>query len=149
MNSLRLFARYGSRLGAVTVVALLSACRTSPPPDRFEPARNPRGVAGSVRLTTGSYLNGELLAVSDSAFVMLINSRVMIAPYDVVAIASFDRIGEVSRREARGPSVERERLRYASRFPYGITAQAMEALLAHSGQRAPHNARDPLPPNTP
>lgn len=129
------------RLASVMML-VLCACRTSPDPRRFGPANSPTGITGSVRVAGGGEVVGELLAVTDTAYVMLVNSRVTMAPYAVLTTAHFAYVGRVTDSLGEAPSGKRrQRLELYSRFPFGIPGPAMSALLAKAGQSAADNAR--------
>jgi hypothetical protein len=73
---------------------------------------------------------------------MLIGSRVAVVPYSSLYRARFTSVGDVTGHSGERPSrKERDRLTHYSRFPYGIPAPAMSALLALSGQSAPDTIR--------
>jgi hypothetical protein len=127
---------------AITLVALalVSGCApTSAHPSAFEPAHVPYGVQGTLRVGATTYHDVELLAVQDSGYVVLTNSRIGVAPFRDVSLARFRRFGYAVPTDRNGiPTADaREQLRFLSRFPYGIPAPAMAALLQHAGQQAP------------
>ena len=95
-----------------------------------------------VPFDRASALGYELLAVSDTAYLMLAGSRVVIAPYAVVTRSSFAYVGAVTKSLGETPSGKRQRQAVLySRFPYGVPESALSALLRKSGQSAPDNAR--------
>jgi hypothetical protein len=127
----------------ILVLALVSACATSVPPVEFEPAMSPRGVIGEVSVGPTSYSGAELLAVEDSGYVLLHNSRLTFAPFRNVRIARFAQIGVSYGKPGRDMY---HQLRFASRFPYGISAPVKAALLQHTGQRFPDTLTIVVPP---
>ena len=137
----RPFARRAA-VRLATGIVLLSACRTSGDPRQFAPATSPNGVTGTVHVAGGGDVVGELLAVTDTAYLMLVGSRLMVAPYAVLTHANFGWVGRVTSSVGELPSDKtRRRLVLYSRFPYGLSDSAMAGLLAKSGQTAPDNAR--------
>jgi hypothetical protein len=124
----------------VAALALHSGCvMTSAHPSTFEPARRPHGVQGALTVGSHTYSDVELLAVQDSGYVVLTGSRVAVAPFRLVSRARFHQIAFGVATDRNGVPVPdvREQLRFASRFPYGIPAPAMAALLQQAGQQAP------------
>ena len=89
-------------------------------------------------MQNGQKLTGELLAIDEFAYVLLVRGRVGVAPFAAVEHAFFAQVGSAASSPGVGPSPRmRERVRLLSRFPYGIPRAAMTALLAESGQVAP------------
>ena len=130
----RLFA-LGVVVRSLAIATVVSACFTSVAPRHFAPANRATGVMGTVAVTGGGQLSGELLAVNDTAYVMLIDSRVTVAPYGTLSAARFAVVGQVTRAAGEAPPTkDRRRLASYARFPYGIPAPAMAALLGKSGQ---------------
>ena len=127
------------RRRATRLLCLLAAlgCYTSPRPEEYRPATNPRGVMGTLSFSGNRSVRVELLELQDSAFVVLLDDRVGIAPFRVVLDARFDRIGVVAVARSAPPAELHEQLRLASRFPFGIPPEALAALLAVHDQAAP------------
>ena len=127
-------------LAASALLATLIACKTSPNEHDYIPAAEPAGIRGDLTTTFDrNALRVELLAVDDSSYVVLARDRVTVAPFRVVRKAVFEPIGTTT-RDGRGPSSDhRDQLKYASRFPYGISPAVMERLLQRSGQQRPDN----------
>ena len=74
----------------------------------------------------------------DSAYVMLVTDRVVIVPYRVLSAGSFDHQDWATFDSFAQPSGEtRQRLRWDSRFPFGMQDRALAALLRASGQSEP------------
>ena len=129
------FFGFGAVVRWLAIATVISACFTSVQPRHFAPAHEATGVMGKVAVTGGRELSGELLAVNDTGYVMLIDSRVTVAPYGKLSAARFAQLGQVTRAAGEAPrSKDRSRLALYARFPYGIPAPAMAALLAKSGQ---------------
>lgn len=92
-------------------------------------AQGPRGVVVRVN-TTFRALTGELLAIDDSAVTVLVESQVWRAPYASVRRITARGQGTIQVEGRALPEARRERLRLRSRFPQGIDAELLTALLA-------------------
>jgi hypothetical protein len=89
-------------------------------------------------------VEGELLALTDTGYVLEIGGRIAFARYSDVKEAEFDRVGPLTFKARQTPSVRvRIKMRHLSRFPYGITDTALSALLSNAGQSAPENLGAP------
>jgi hypothetical protein len=131
---------------ALAVLVVSSSCYTSPPPQNYGPALAPNGVHGVLATGASAALSGELLEVRDSAYVMLVDSRVVIVPYRLIRSADFEHQDWAQFGSITKPSAStRERLRWDSRFPFGIRDEAMAALLRRSGQSRPDVVSDTPP----
>jgi hypothetical protein len=120
--------------GLALAGVLLSGCyRTSPPLARDPLAQSPLGVYGEVS-TPGHTYAGELLAVSSIDLTMLAEARVVVIPFAQLAAGDFRKIDVMIKGV---PSARHfDQLRYASRFPYGIPASALRAILAQYSRAA-------------
>jgi hypothetical protein len=120
------------------VMMLATACTTSADPRQFELAQSPHGVAGTVTVGERRFAVQELLAVQDSGYVVLVGGRVAFGPFRLVNNARFRHLGSIVPVNSEGtPAPGRlQQLRFASRFPHGIPAPAMAALLRQSQQQA-------------
>lgn len=119
-------------------LALLGGCWTSPAPSTFPPARAPGGVKALLQTQSGTQVLGELLEVRDSAYVVLFSNRVTIVPYLSLVSADFPdqdwgQFGSYTRPSAG----TRDRMRWYSRFPFGMNDMALAALLRATGQTTP------------
>jgi hypothetical protein len=95
---------------------------------------------GTVYLANGREYAGELLAVSDSEFVILVGERVGVAHFrhvDRVLFRGFS-CGEFPSPSCPSPKAI-DAGRAVSRFPFGIPAAAFRALLDKGKQTAPDN----------
>lgn len=111
-------------------VLALAACRTGPRIESFPPANSPAGVM--TRLSVGRQrVEGELLAVSDSGFVVRQSPQIAFVPFTAVRGASFAGFGRMSLRDSAAIVT----LRHASRFPAGIPPTLLPRLLEEAGQR--------------
>jgi hypothetical protein len=132
------------RTSALACLLVLTACYTSPAPHVVALADSQRGAMVMLHMTDGSARTGELLAVRDSSLLLLRNQRVVTAPLSsIVSMDLGDTRLAVAQRER--PRDLLERVRDASRFPYGITPAAMSALLRSTGQDAPTELRAGVP----
>jgi hypothetical protein len=116
------------------VAAVVSACFTGPAVESFRPAMSPRGVEVTVFVRgRGGTASGELLEVRDTALLVMRFERVALVP-----------AAEIRRISARGYFVPRTRpalnagararLRLVSRYPAGLSEEALRQLLASTGQ---------------
>ena len=108
------------------------ACQLGGRVNRFAPATQPAGVAVTLWLRGGATGQGELLAVQDTALVVLAQDTVTLVPYRVLAAGRFTQVGELT--ETPPPRDFAEKLRLVSRFPQGLTAEMLTRLLAAYGQ---------------
>jgi hypothetical protein len=111
------------------MLALLActACSVGTSVESFAPATQPRGILLSVR-TTDENFDAELLAVSDTGLLLLRPPTLVFARYAAISLATSRQSSEVVERAAPD-SATRERLRLLSRFPQGVTAAGLRALL--------------------
>jgi hypothetical protein len=128
----------GSTVGLVLAAFGAACIYTSRSPSNDPNVLSPRGASGVVRVGLDLY-EGELLAATSYDYVMLLPKRLVVIPYSIAWSAEFK---SVSIRATGDPSNEHlTQLRYASRFPYGIPAPAMTAILGTTGQNAPDTIR--------
>ena len=126
------------RLLLLAALVLSAACYTSPKPEVYAPALSPAGVRGVLRLRSGTDAVGELLEVREDAYVLLINDRVTIVPYTTIASGTFEHQDWMSLGSVASPNAAtRQRLRWDSRFPFGMRDPALAALLRASKQTEP------------
>ncbi len=143
-------------IGCAVAIAAASACfRTSPSPDHLVTSKL-KGDAVALYYGTGLWIDGELLAVTDSSFVVMRDrvwsesqrqgsattfqlahpSGVIVVPRRSIrriefGLRSFDTPGGALTR------TDLENVARRSRFPYGLSADAMAQLLRASGQATP------------
>lgn len=115
------------------VLAML-ACQLGGRVDRFAPARQPQGVATTFWVQRGAPQQGELLAVQDTALVVLVHDTVTLVPYRVLKAGRFAHVGDLT--EIPPAEGFAGRLRLISRFPQGLTPELLARLLAAYGQSA-------------
>jgi hypothetical protein len=117
---------------------LLGGCYTSTNPQGYFRGAIANGVSGVLRVHDGRTVRGELLEVRDSAYVLLVSAHVTVVPYRTISSAKFEEQDWTMSGFFANPSPQtRERLRWDSRFPFGIRPAAMDALLRASGQTEP------------
>ena len=123
---------------ALAALSLSAACYTSPNPEVYAPALSPSGVHGALRLRSGAEAVGELLEVREDAYVLLIGDRVTVVPYTTIASGTFEHQDWISFGSVASPNADtRQRLRWDSRFPFGMRDPALAALLRASKQTEP------------
>jgi len=89
-------------------------------------------VAVALQLRGGGRAEGELLAVQDTAFVVLAQDTVTLVPYASVAAGRFSQVAELV---SAPPTPEfAGMLRRLSRFPQGLTPDLLARLLGAYGQ---------------
>ena len=130
-----------TRRRAATFVGLtlaMQACIWTSPPPQTVILQSVRGQDAFVRFG-GDQARGELLALNDSALVLLgpMNARVVIAPLAIVYQIEFGAFTTYYPRNGTLSAGDKEQLRRRSRFPYGLTKEAMSALLQAAGQEQP------------
>lgn len=126
--------------GAAMAAALiaLAACYTSLPPSSDPAALSPHGVDARLVMANGRTVDGELLMIDDTSYVLETGGRIAIARYSDVRSAEFAKMGTMTVRARTTPAVRYIRAaRARARFPYGIPASAMAALLAKAHQDTP------------
>ena len=131
--------RNGSYVPLAILALLASGCLyTGGSPSASPLANSPEGVAGVVTVGTHLY-EGELLTVTAADLTMLTPMGVIVIPFSQIESGVF---AAIDVRIAGIPSPTKwSQLRYASRFPYGIKAPVMSAILAKIGQSAPDTTR--------
>jgi hypothetical protein len=135
------------RIVAASMLLIMdTACSTSIRVDKYLPAVEPAGIRGDLTTTLDrTVLRVELLAIDDSSYIVLARDRVAVAPFRIVQKAEFDPIGTTTRNGRAPSSDHHSQLKFASRFPYGIPAEAMSRLLEKSAQQRPDDLAAPPP----
>lgn len=110
------------------------ACQLGGRVNKFAPAKQPAGVAVTVWLRGGGTGEGELLAVQDTALVVLAQDTVTLVPYRVLQAGRFAQVGELT--ELPPTHDFAGKLRLVSRYPQGLTPEMLARLLAAYGQPA-------------
>jgi hypothetical protein len=122
----------GSRraIAVVASLVLMSACGSSINYMELGPAR-PHGADGRM-IVNGRHISGELLAVSDTAFVLQTRDGIVLVPKLAIDESNFRDLDVHRGSELAGDILERHRL--MSRFPMGMTPEVLRSLLRQSGQ---------------
>lgn len=118
----------------VAAFLMTAGCTRGPSVRSLPHATNPMGA--QVRFSVGgARLEGELIAVPDSGYVIRNSAnRLVFAPFAAVRGM---RVPTVSGAITGPPSAENHReLRMASRYPHGLSPQVLSALLARGSQTA-------------
>lgn len=109
----------------------------------FEPARSPHGITLTITGRTGIRFDGELLALSDSGLLMLVDERVAFVYADAIDRVKTAPGAEsffVSDGDLRNiPSAQR--LIPLSRYPAGISGPVLRQLLNTCSQEVPELVR--------
>lgn len=115
---------------ALIAVSLVAGCRFGPKIEDVQLARSPRGTMMQVT-TVNRALAGELLAVTDSALVVLEGRRMVTVPFVEIRDARSSELGREYRFSGqKRPNAESmARLRRVSHFPKGITPEIQARLV--------------------
>lgn len=115
---------------ALTALAMtmLAACSIGPRVSSFAPAVHPEGVEVELRSRTATF-HAELLAVSDTGLLLLRDRALVFASYGAIQDATFQELSQEIWKGEPPDSTERRRLRLVSRFPQGVSAERLQALL--------------------
>ena len=123
------------RSGVAGLLAITTACRIGQSVDDYPPATDPHGVMAELRLVTGTHLAGELVAVSDTAFLLISRRRLTLVRYKTIGRARFLRMPSVSYEGTGGPlPAHFAALRARARYPHGVSPDLLERLLRAYGQ---------------
>jgi hypothetical protein len=120
--------RGGVLLGCLSALA---GCVIGPRVSEYRPVEAGHGVTGQF-IVRGRRLEGELLAVSDSALVIQSTDGLLLISKLLIDEASFGGLGVVGSKDLVGDVLEQYRL--LSRYPAGIAPATLQALLAEAGQ---------------
>jgi hypothetical protein len=113
-------------------VSALSGCASRVRPEYVGPAQSGHGVEGEV-VVHGQRVKGELLDVSDTAFVLQTRAGIVLVPKFTIDESSFRGLDLYRGSELAGAVLEQHRL--LSRFPAGMPAAVLQSLLRQAGQR--------------
>ena len=111
---------------------LVAGCSVGTSARSYAPAKGPAGAILELRFTDQTRMTAELLAVEDSAFLLLHDAQVTRVPLSQVQSG---RGPKVSFSEELGART-RERLRLISRYPQGVSPELEGRLLQAYGQAA-------------
>jgi len=100
-----------------------------------------RGGMVTLLLTDNRQRAGELLALDDSSFVILDGRRVVVALRPAVRRIDFGAFARIDIPVTGMTLRDRQNLTRRSRFPYGMSTEAMAALLKDAEQREPEVLR--------
>jgi hypothetical protein len=119
-----------SGLAVVASLVLISGCGSSINSLELGPAR-PHGADGQL-IIHGRRISGELLAVSDTAFVLQTGDGIVLVPKFAIDESNFRDLDVHRGSELAGNILEQHR--FMSRFPMGMTPEVLRSLLRQSGQ---------------
>ncbi len=117
----------------ILIALILSGCSFGPSPETYPPARTPSGATGEVRVRGAVYM-GELLEARDSALVLRAAQGIVHVPFRLITRLRFTHVADLYDPVAADFRSRREQLRLVSRFPYGLSPEVWERLLATQGQ---------------
>ena len=125
-----------SALLAVSVLA--TGCMTSRAPQNLPQATSPFGQSATVRVDDGHEVTGELLAVTDSAWYLMVDGRVSSVRTGAIIMVRVTNVGNVwLKANPGGYGVTVDVARQGARFPHGISPAVLTTLLANASQAAP------------
>lgn len=110
----------------------------------LRPANEPAGVFVTLAVTSrtgerhwkNDRVSGELLAVQDTAFLLLVDQRLTLVPYGATTGGSARQQRSFFLKGRAPDRGLRERLRLLSRYPQGVSPELLARLLAAYGQPA-------------
>src|SRR2546423_15372760 len=120
---------------AAVMVAAIGACFTGPSAKGFEPATSPHGIQARVRLPTGD-LEGELLEVRDTAFVIAATDGISVVHFLAVRDAKFPKFSAGYHGGLPGGEAAAQ-LRPRVPFPRGVAPGPFARPPAPAGRSAP------------
>lgn len=124
--------------GLFPLAGVVTGCMTSRPPQSEPRATTPYGETASVTLVGGRRFDGELIAVTDSSWILMVNQQVATVRHAALRFVFIKSIGFMSM--SKGPSpAQLKRAGDAARFPRGAPAGALAIILAKTGQTEPVN----------
>ena len=118
------------------LVMSMQACLWTSPAPKDVVLRSVHGENAIVHLARVN-ASGELLTVNDSSIVLLTNARVVVVPLAAVRLIEFGPMSTFSTYNGSVAADDQAKVLQRSRFPYGITNDAMKALLQAAGQTQP------------
>jgi hypothetical protein len=118
----------------VFLAASSFGCHAGLKAENLAVAQSPGGALGTIDLQGGGTVQGELLAVDDSALTMLRDRNMVVVRYSRIRQARFPQLRYVyaARGEAPDPATQRS-LRLISHFPQGISSDLRPRLAAIYG----------------
>jgi hypothetical protein len=117
-------------LVAAIILSMTSGC--GPRINNFEvDLAKPHGADGQI-VVSGRRVRGELLEVSDTAFVLRTRDAIVLIPKFAIDESNFRDLDMHRGAELAGEVLEQHRL--MSRFPMGMPPEALRSLLRQTGQ---------------
>jgi hypothetical protein len=121
-------------LTLVAWAGLNNGCGVGMTARKYPPAQGPKGVNVQLKTAQGQ-LSGELIEVRDSGIV-LADRKLRLIPYTDILSSEVEKTSSrfaIANRRAPASDV-RDHLRLLSRFPYGLSPEVMQRLLAAFAQ---------------
>jgi len=118
------------RIWIVPMLVAALGCRVGPHVGSFEPAHTGAGITVVVETAAGRGPEVELLALGDTAFLILAAGRVTSVPYAAVRRVRVHQRSELDFGPVGPTGGQRNRLRILSRYPQGVSPELLERLLA-------------------
>lgn len=105
-------------------------CPVGPHAGGFDPATGGAGISVVITTEAGRSPDVELLAVRDTALLVLSRSRVTLVPYPIIRNVRVHQRGHLNFK-APGPThSQRDELKLLSRYPQGVSPELLQRLLA-------------------
>jgi hypothetical protein len=121
----------------LAAAATAAACVVGPRASTYEPALTARGTSCRVTVQRPRRtLEGELLALQDTAALLVMNRKVWLIPYRGIRDSNCRSAGPIifDRRSGRLRAEQATSLRLRSRYPQGVSDELLRRLLAAYAQ---------------
>jgi hypothetical protein len=120
-------------------ITMIAGCFVGPSVESYAVSGTPYGAQVTIAVE-GKRFDAELLAVRDSALLVLREREILLIPFQTITDATFARTAAgyaVTLSNGRPPTAEQaERLRLQSRYPQGVSPELERRLLTAYGQPA-------------
>ena len=118
----------------VLALLLVAACPIGTTGRGYAPAKGPAGATVTLELTGHRRIVGELLAVEDTALLVLEDRQLVRVPLPLIVSGNAPKVSFNGQTATGGLGEPGERLRLISRYPQGVSAELEERLLQAYGQ---------------
>lgn len=118
----------------VLALLLVAACPIGTTGRGYAPAKGPAGATVTLELTGHRRIVGELLAVEDTALLVLEDRQLVRVPLPLIVSGNAPKVSFNGQAATGGLGEPGERLRLISRYPQGVSAELEERLLQAYGQ---------------
>lgn len=118
----------------VLALLLVAACPIGTTGRGYAPAKGPAGATVTLELTGHRRIVGELLAVEDTALLVLEDRQLVRVPLPLILSGNAPKVSFNGQAATGGLGEPGERLRLISRYPQGVSAELEARLLQAYGQ---------------